>query len=99
MVRVGVSEVVLCGSTREDDGLMRASDADSCSCISDTIQFALAVSRVLPGFSHGFEGFCRYSNSRVIRREIARDPKDLPPRQGGGPSMDGIREILGQIAQ
>ena len=57
-----------------------------------------AIARALPTFTHGVEGYCVYTASRVVSRRIAYDPKDIPQLPGGGLPMEALPQLLGDIA-
>jgi hypothetical protein len=98
VVRVGHEALVLCGSTREDQETMTAFGADSYFRITDTPRFAAAIATKLPGFDGGVEGNCIYTDSRVLRRHIPTDPKDIPQNPDGSLPMSGMRSVIGSIA-
>jgi hypothetical protein len=64
---VGRSSYVLCASLRHDLG----KSGKSFFTINDTTSFAYQISRQLPGFVRGWEGFCMYGRERIARSEIS----------------------------
>ena len=66
---MGFDAYVLCASSYYSEGLMRLFERDSWFRINNTIDFANAVSRHVPGFVQGAEGLCIYEESPGILRE------------------------------
>lgn len=66
----GMNAAVLCCSHRLDHGLREVFNRDSAFQITDTLGFALEISRQLPGFRGGLEGSCIYRQDRSINRKI-----------------------------
>jgi len=69
----GISAAVLCCSHRLDEGLRQAFSREWAFEITNTVGFALEVSRQLPGFRHGLEGSCLYRSDTGIKRAIDFD--------------------------
>ena len=66
---MGFDAYVLCASSYYSERLMRLFKRDSWFRINNTIDFANAVSRHVPGFIQGAEGLCIYEESPGILRE------------------------------
>lgn len=69
LVQMGFNAYVLCASSYYSERIMRLFGCDSYFRINSTVDFANAVSRHVPGFSHGTEGLCVYEENRGILRE------------------------------
>lgn len=70
---------VLCASI-SDQGLTTTSERGTYIRVLDTVAFAAAVARQIPGCVGGVEGPCRYSTDTVVRKSGARSiqpPKDF----------------------
>lgn len=75
----GGEAYILCASTIES----ASSDHVAGIRIIDSVRFADAVSRQLPGFSHGFEGLCTYRDNTFIRKKDNRSI--VPPKPDEDP--------------
>jgi hypothetical protein len=75
----GQDAYVLCGSFILSKAIIEKFDGcDAAIEITDVPQFALAVARQLPGFISGLSGYCIYADSRILARQVDRDPFPLP---------------------
>jgi hypothetical protein len=70
--------------------------------IHDTVPFAAAVARALPGYRQGLEGFCEYQDGRQIYQklphgalEALHEKHKLPD---GKMNMDFIHELANHTA-
>lgn len=70
---LGHSSLILCTSTKLDQQLATAFERDGAFEIMDTPAFAREISRQLPGFRHGAEGPCIYTDGKILRRKIDFD--------------------------
>ena len=97
----GISCYVLCGSISYapavSDGF-----GQSAIVIEDTVNFAGATARALPGYRDGIEGLCTYQSGKRIRRKLPGSELDqvlekhrLPD---GNINMDMLREVAGHTA-
>lgn len=68
-IEMGFNAYVLCSSSYYSEDLVRLFDRDSYLRIDSTVDFANAVSRHVPGFTHGAEGLCVYEANPGILRE------------------------------
>jgi hypothetical protein len=68
-IEMGFNAYLLCASTYYSESLALLFDRDSYLRIDDTIAFANAISRYVPGFVQGAEGLCVYEENPGIRRE------------------------------
>lgn len=76
----GQEAYVLCGSTIQSVEVMKTfSGAESGIKIINSVSFADAVARQIPGFVGGFQGACIYTGDRVVRRANVPDMKFPPP--------------------
>ena len=71
---------ILCASIRSDQQSFTGQHYDGCFRIDRTIEFAVAVSRCIPGVVEVMEGFCIYSNKRIMTKHVgpvsAKDMQD-----------------------
>ena len=68
-----VGAAVFCCSYRLDHKMREEFGRDSAFQISNTVGFALEISRQLAGFRHGLEGACLYRSDTSIKRAIDFD--------------------------
>lgn len=99
--RFGVSSYVLCGSISSAPEVTKAF-GPSAIVIHDTVPFAAAVARALPGYRQGLEGFCEYQDGRLIYQklphgalEALHEKHKLPD---GKMNMDFIHELANHSA-
>lgn len=59
---------ILCGSTSNHDDIAAHFSTDAYIIIEQTMAFAAAVSRHIPGFVHGSEGPCLYMQGSTLQR-------------------------------
>jgi len=69
-VQMGYDAHILCSSSYFSEDLMRRFGCDSYFRINDTTGFANAVSRHIPGFTHGAEGMCVHEEDPGILRDV-----------------------------
>ena len=69
----GINAVVLCCSHHLDHSLREGFQRDSAFQITNTVGFALEISRQLSGFRHGLEGSCIYRSDAIIKRAVDLD--------------------------
>lgn len=65
---IGLQSYMLCASTIESDVLMEKFSTDNYLVINNVIAFADAVSRYVPGFTHGKLGACVYKDERAFTK-------------------------------
>ncbi len=70
MTNVGSREYVLCSSLINDSELNDTFETKGCLKIHKPLEFSIAVSNALIGFSEAFLGFCNYQPHRIIKREL-----------------------------
>lgn len=96
----GQNAYVLCGATCFTEDLSSAFQNNSGFRINDTLRFAEAISRYIPGFSSGLEGSCHYVKRKMVDRDhgpigidslkVSTDSKDID-----GEKLFGL---MGQVA-
>lgn len=83
LVTMGSGAFVLSCSCVEDKALMQTFGYSAAFRINNTIGFAHAIARALPGFTGGAQGFCVYRDSRVVERtNVDVDLPQMPPQNG-----------------
>ena len=65
----GASSYVLCGSISSAPTVSEGF-GPSAIVIEDTLNFAGAIARALPGYKHGIEGLCTYQSGKLIRQKL-----------------------------
>lgn len=93
---------VLCGSLIHSEQMSKTfPDADGAFAIDDTLQFAAAVARALPGFKAGMEGPAIYQDDTTIRRDMGAttldDLLDASNKPDGTISMDLLPKLQAQV--
>ena len=66
----GKDAYVLCGSLKGSSGLKEVFGRDDGIVIKNTVGFAQAVAKMVPGFRHGLEGACTYSDIKGEVRDF-----------------------------
>lgn len=89
VVGVGHGRLIFCASTRLSGALMRDFERNSVFEVSNPPSFAHAISRQLPGFRGGMEGFCHYEDGRCIVRNI-----DLAKDKDGNVIMPDMPALI-----
>ncbi len=69
MTQHGQSALILSTSTLLDRSLSKTFEKDHVFCINNTLGFAAAIATHVSGFVDGFEGFCIYSDDRILPRQ------------------------------
>jgi hypothetical protein len=91
---------VLCGSMVYSEKMRQTfGGADNCFAIDNTVAFAAAIARALPGFMNGLEGPAIYQDDTTIRRDLgSKTIGDFTSQQPDG--SIGLRigpELQGQV--
>lgn len=76
-VHHGISSLIFCTSTIEDDQLMKDFNTDGYFKIKDSTNFGISISNKIPGFLSGLEGPCIYASERIINRKIDLKNQDI----------------------
>jgi hypothetical protein len=78
---------------------MRAFGYDGYFRIKDSTNFGAAIASRIPGFLQGFEGFCIYTDQRIIQRQLPQfsfDDLKMHP-EDESPSLHKLPAIAAQI--
>jgi hypothetical protein len=86
----GKPAYILCASTVEPTKATPPNPKRSFFRINDTVGFADAVSRQIPGFTEGMEGYCIYREDILSRKS---DPRAIKPPTGNDDAAHWSEEI------
>jgi hypothetical protein len=101
MTNVGKDSYILCGSLIDSEEIKKEFECDSCFRIVKPLEFSVAISNALTGYSRSFQGFCNYQSTRILKKAIeGMDIKDFTGPEGtlidGGPKGNQrINQIIG----
>jgi hypothetical protein len=101
MTQQGTSSYMFCTSVLESDSLKEHFETDNVFRINNPLEFAVSISRVIPGVSHISLGLCNYRDHRLIAKTIkGLSINDFTDEKGhmiiGGPQMNKrTNQILG----
>lgn len=81
LMTMGSDAFVLSCSCLEDRSVMENFGYSGAFRINNTIGFAQAIARALPGFHGGTQGFCIYRDTKIIeRKNLEIDLPQMPPQ-------------------
>lgn len=101
MTNVGKDAYILCGSIIESENIMKEFECDSFFRIIKPLEFSMAISNAITGYSRSFQGFCNYRSTRILKKSIeGMDIKDFTGPEGtiiegGQRGNQRINQILG----
>jgi hypothetical protein len=89
--------LVLCASVRSDQQSFTGYHYDGCFRIDRTIDFAMAVTRCIPGVVEVMEGLCVYSDKRIMTKPVGPvSPGDM--RDDSNPNLCSPQKLQ-QLAE
>jgi hypothetical protein len=70
VTKTGNDAYILCGSIIESDEIKKVFSCDSYLRIIKPLEFSVAISNAIIGYSQSFQGFCNYKDYRIIKKTI-----------------------------